>query len=72
MPVDLFADPLPGSAGLQAYIAAPMVPSELEETITDYWYALGRIGGAFRLEDTQYVLQDWDAKAECLKVSLLR
>lgn len=44
------------------------IPSALVDVVADYWYALGRIGSVFRLESTQFVLQDWDPKAEYLRV----
>ena len=34
-----------------------------------YWDALSQIGGLFRLDDTQYVFQDWDERDQSLKVS---
>ncbi|KAI0768853.1 hypothetical protein BD413DRAFT_614328 [Trametes elegans] len=38
------------------------------EPLGDYWFAISTLGGAFRLEDGHYVMQDWDQKQECLKI----
>ncbi|KAJ2966991.1 hypothetical protein NUW54_g13643 [Trametes sanguinea] len=37
-----------------------------DDAVEDYWYALSHVGGIFRLDSAQYVLQDWDTKAASL------
>ncbi|KAI0638143.1 hypothetical protein C8Q77DRAFT_412950 [Trametes polyzona] len=45
--------------------------SEVDTTpghVADYWYALSRVGGVFRLDGGLFVLQDWDIKVSALKL----
>ncbi|KAI0373712.1 hypothetical protein BV20DRAFT_988743, partial [Pilatotrama ljubarskyi] len=43
-------------------------PGLEDEAVADYWYALTHVGGIFRLEQAQYVFQEWDTKSASLKL----
>ncbi|RDX43443.1 hypothetical protein OH76DRAFT_1199505 [Lentinus brumalis] len=61
--------PVPSAAEVANGTQDPVPLSDMQQdAITDYWYALTHVGGVFRLEKRHFVFQDWDSKAETLKL----
>ncbi|RDB22287.1 hypothetical protein Hypma_010629 [Hypsizygus marmoreus] len=40
------------------------------ETDEAYWYALEKLGGIFRVDSREFVLQDWDSQSESLEIGV--
>ncbi|KII82852.1 hypothetical protein PLICRDRAFT_96050 [Plicaturopsis crispa FD-325 SS-3] len=44
--------------------------SHQSEACGMYWYALSQVGSVFRLDDYMWVVQDWDAEQEMLRIGV--
>ncbi|KAI0370901.1 hypothetical protein BV20DRAFT_965977 [Pilatotrama ljubarskyi] len=61
---------VPAQASSNSLALSQSTQSFEDEVVAGYWYALVHVGGVFRLEPTQYVLQEWDTKSASLKLGV--